>query len=164
MYVSSQLLDFFEFVLIGAIIACVFDFFRAYRKLKKVSAIAVIIQDIIFFIIITIIIIFSMIKLLNSQIRVYIFIAIILGCSMYFCTISRFIIKFFILFFNMFIEIVSIIFLPILLNIQSFQKIGSFLKKIWKKCCKMFLYMVSFICKLVKNNKKGWIEKMSSKR
>lgn len=165
MYVSSQLIDFFEYVLIGAIIACVFDFFRAYRKLKKVSVVAVIIQDIIFFIIVTVIIVYSIIKLLDSQIRLYIIIAIILGCSIYFCTISKFVIKIYMSFFNMSKEIITSIFLPTLLNIQIFQKISVFLKKIWKKCCKMFFYMISFMYKLFisrskkkinDNNKRGF--------
>lgn len=160
MYVSSQLIDFFEFVLIGAIISCVFDFFRAYRKLNKVTTFKVLSQDIIFFIITTIIIIFSIINLLDSEIRLYIFIGLILGCSIYFCVISRFVIKLYIVFFNMFKEIVSTIFLPVLLNIQVFQKISKKMKKIWKKCCKMFLYMISFKCKFVKNSKN--ISKLNS--
>lgn len=154
MYVSSQLIDFFEFVLIGAIIACVFDFFRAYRKLKKVNTITVIIQDVIFFIIITVIIIFSLVKLLDSQIRLYIFLAVLLGCGLYFSTISKYIIKLYILFFNMSKEIISTICLPILLNLQIFQKISIFLKKIWRKCCKKFFSMISFIYRFIKNIKK----------
>ena len=48
-------------------------------------------------------------------------------------------------------EILDTIFLPIFLNIQIFQKISIFLKKVGGKCCKMFSYMVCFICRLVKN-------------
>ena len=39
MYVSNQVIDFIEFVLIGVLIASIFDFFRAYRKIKKVKEI-----------------------------------------------------------------------------------------------------------------------------
>ena len=63
MYVSNQVIDFIEFVLIGVLIASIFDFFRAYRKIKKVSTLTVMIQDSIYFIIVTMVIIFSIIKL-----------------------------------------------------------------------------------------------------
>ena len=100
MYVSSQAIDFFEFVLIGMLISFIFDFFRSYRKIKKVNTVVVIIQDIIYFIIVTLIIIFSIVKVLDSQIRLYIFMGIILGSSVYFSTISKYIIKLYIYTFN----------------------------------------------------------------
>ena len=37
MHVSNQVTDFIEFVLIGVLIASIFDFFRAYRKIKKLA-------------------------------------------------------------------------------------------------------------------------------
>lgn len=163
MYVSNQVVDFLEFVLIGTLIACIFDFFRGYRKFKSVNTLSVIIQDIVYFIIVTIIIIFSIVELLDSQIRLYIFLGILIGCSIYFCTVSKYVIKFYILFFNMFKEIVSTIFLPIILNIQFFQKIGKKIKKIWEKCCKMFLYMISCICKFSKNKFMFRLKRVSKK-
>lgn len=63
MYVSNQVIDFIEFVLIGVLIASIFDFFRAYRKIKKVSTLTVMIQDSIYFIIVTMVIIFSYYKI-----------------------------------------------------------------------------------------------------
>ncbi len=164
MYVSTQTIDFLEFILIGAIIACVFDFFRGYRKLKKVNTVSVIIQDIIYFVIVTIIIIFSIIKLLDSQIRLYIFIAILLGCCMYFCTLSKFVTKIFMLFFSMSKEIFLTLILPILLDIQIFIKISKFFKKIWKKCCKMLFYMISFICSPLKKGKTKILAKLNRKK
>ena len=65
MYVSNQVVDFIEFVLIGVIIASIFDLFRGYRKIKHVSTVSVMIQDVIYFIIVTIIIIFSIIPLFS---------------------------------------------------------------------------------------------------
>lgn len=147
MYVTSQLIDFIEFVIIGAIIGAVFDFFRAYRKVKKTNTALVITQDILLFLIVTVIVILSIIKLLDSQIRLYIFIAIIMGLSIYFCILSKIIISIDIAFIKMFKQIVTIIFLPILLHVSILRKIGVFLKKMIKKCCKMFLFMLSFICK-----------------
>lgn len=160
MYVTSQLVDFIEFILIGNIIGTVFDFFRAYRKIRKVSSSIVVIQDIIYFLIVTIIITLSIIKMLDSQIRLYIFIAIILGCSTYFCLFSKIVLKGYVLFINMFREIVKTFFLPILLDIQIFRKIGRFLKKIMKKCCKMFSFVLFFI---YKRESKGKSKKINKK-
>ena len=162
MYVSTQLIDFIEFVVIGGVIGITFDFFRGYRKIKKVGTVTVFVQDVIFFVILAVIIVFSIVKLLNSQIRLYIFIAIIIGCSLYFSILSKFVIKIYILFFRMFKEIISTIFLPMLLSLQIFQKIGKFMKKICKKCCKMFSYMISFICKFKKRGLKFMRKKSNS--
>ena len=49
---SSHIVEFLKFVLIGGIIGIIFDFFRAYRKNKKVSTFVVTLQDIIYFLII----------------------------------------------------------------------------------------------------------------
>ena len=164
MYVSTQLIDFFEFVIIGIVIGLIFDFFRGYRKTKNVSTFTVFVQDIIFFIILTVIIVVSIVNLLDSQIRLYIFIAVIIGCSIYFSILSKYVIKIYMLFFKMFKQIISTVFLPIVLDLQIFQKIGKFLKKILKKCCKMFLYMVSFICKFLKKYKSKWENKKSKNK
>ena len=51
----------------------------------------------------------------------------------------------------MFKEIISTIFLPILLNLQIIIKLAKKVKKICRKCCKMFLYVISCICKFFKN-------------
>ncbi len=150
MYVSSQVIDFLEFTLIGIIIACIFDFFRSYRKLNKVSTFTVILQDIIFFVIATVIIVISIINLLNSDIRLYIFIGIIIGISLYFSLLSKHIMKLYISFFKIFRNIISLIILPIVLFIQILQKIGRILQKISKKCCKKFSNMIFYICKLFK--------------
>lgn len=56
------------------------------------------IQDSIYFIIVTMVIIFSIIKLLDSQIRLYVFLGILIGCSVYFTTISKYLMKLYILF------------------------------------------------------------------
>ena len=53
---SSHIVEFLKFVLIGGIIGIIFDFFRAYRKNKKVSTFVVTLQDIIYFLIIFIVV------------------------------------------------------------------------------------------------------------
>ena len=54
MSVVKQFNDFIFFIILGIIISCIFDIFRTLRKVQKKNSIYVVmIQDIIFFVIIT---------------------------------------------------------------------------------------------------------------
>ena len=111
--VMQQLIEFFDFIIIGIIIATIFDFFRAYRKYKKVSNSSVIFQDILFFCIVSIIIIFSFVYILDSNIRLFIFIAILLGILIYISIFSKYFLKTYDIILKLFFDIISFIFLPI---------------------------------------------------
>lgn len=150
MYVSEQLIEFIEFLLIGIIIAIIFDFFRAYRKVKNVSFIVLALQDVLYFAIATIILIFGIIYLLSSNIRLYIYIAIFLGAFIYITFLSKYILKIYILLFKFINGLIKFLISPILLNIQVIINIYKFFKKNIKKCCKKFSYMVLNIYNLVK--------------
>src|SRR5574344_2006929 len=156
MHISNQVLDFFEFVGVGIIIALIFDFFRSYRKLKKSSTSSVIFQDIIYFIILTFIIVISIINLLDSQIRLYIFIAILIGCLVYFSIISKYVMKINITFLKLLKNISKDIFLPIVIDIEFFEKSCKKIYIFLEKCCKKFFYMITYICKLFLKNKRGF--------
>lgn len=172
MYVSEQLIEFSEFLMIGIIMSVIFDFFRAYRKIKKVSFMTVAIQDILYFLIITTILIFSIIFLLNTNIRLYIFLAIFVGIIIYITFFSKYFIHMYIFIFKTIKKIGLFLILPFLLLKQIILKIYTFLKKIIEKCCKMFSNVVlniynslKGIVKTEKNNKRGlkvW-EKMHQK-
>ena len=166
---SSHLLEFFGFLLIGVTLGIIFDFFRAYRKLKKSSVFFVTLQDIIFFIIATIIILLSIIFILDTEIRFYIFLAIGIGIYLYIKIFSRFILKIIVKFYEVINNFLGLIFLPISLIITLFKKIYQFLKKIIKKCCKKFLYVISILhkvifCKLLKQKKVKNNDKKSRKK
>ena len=80
MSVVKQITDLIFFCILGIIISCIFDVFRALRKMKKKNSIYVVmIQDIIFFVITTIITVIYMIKMLEDNIRFYMFLAMFLG-------------------------------------------------------------------------------------
>ena len=52
--VTEQLIDFFQFIMIGIVISLIFDMFRAYRAIKhRKSTFSVMLQDIIYFTIVT---------------------------------------------------------------------------------------------------------------
>ena len=77
MYSQSQI--FLLFFIVGIIISLIFDFFKVLRKSFKTPDFFTIIEDIIFGLFIT----FSIFKLNDGQIRMFIFIAIFSGISMY---------------------------------------------------------------------------------
>lgn len=149
--VTNQLIEFIQFILIGLVISVIFDFFRAYRVAKKPNNLIVFIQDFIYFFIVTIIIICSIINVSDSSLRFYIFIALILGISIYMSVLSQFFMKLYDKIFKVINFIFDLFILPLKLLFQFMQKIYKFFEKYIKKCCKMFLYMVSLICnKLLK--------------
>ena len=162
--VVEQLTEFFDFVIIGIVIALIFDFFRAYRKYKKVSNNGLIFQDILFFSIVSIIIIFSIIYILDSNMRLFIFLAVIIGILIYISIFSKYFLKIYDTIIKLFFDTISFIFLPIRLNLQIIFIVLNFFKKYIKKCCKMFLYMISFLCSKLKFNLFSRIKSFFDKR
>ena len=69
MSVVKQLLEFIEFTCIGILLAIIFDFFRAYRKFKIPTSKGTIIQDILYFVIATVIVSLGVINILDSSFR-----------------------------------------------------------------------------------------------
>lgn len=68
-------------IIIGAMLALVFDFFRIFRRNKKTKDIIVYIQDIIFGIIATLAIIISAFMTNDGDLRGYMFVGYILRCN-----------------------------------------------------------------------------------
>ena len=89
MYNFSQEQIFIFFLIIGLIIGFLFDIFRVIRKVFKVPDSITIFQDIIFVTLSGILIINSIIKLNNGEVRFFLFIGICLGISMYSLTIGK---------------------------------------------------------------------------
>ena len=78
-----------------AFLALVFDFFRILRRKGKTPNYIVYIQDIIYWIIVTLIIITSAFITNDGELRGYMFIGYILGAVIYIVSISKFILKIF---------------------------------------------------------------------
>lgn len=146
---SNHLLEFFKFIIVGLIIGIIFDFFRAYRKTKKVSTFIVNIQDIVYFVIVLVVILASIVLFLDTEIRFYIFFAMFLGASIYFLLISKLIIKFFISIIKLFRNFIEFLVMPEKLLFSIIIKIKNILAKFIKICCKKFLYIVSLCKRLV---------------
>ena len=92
--IQNQTYVFLYSVLVGGILAIIFDFFRILRRKGNTKNYIVYVQDIIYWIIVTFIIIMSAFITNDGELRGYMFIGYILGAIIYMVTISRYILNF----------------------------------------------------------------------
>lgn len=86
---NTQIISFLISLLAGALYCFFYDFFRVWRKLNRTGAIAVFIQDIIYFIIIAITTFILMLAFSKGHIRFYIIFGITGGFTLYNFTVSK---------------------------------------------------------------------------
>ena len=91
--IQNQTYVFLCSLFVGMILAVIFDFFRILRRKGNTPNYVVYIQDIIYWIIVTFIIIMSAFITNDGELRGYMFIGYILGAIIYIVTISRYILK-----------------------------------------------------------------------
>ncbi len=112
----NQAYLFLIFVLDGFIIGLLFDFFRILRKTFKTSDIITYIQDILFWILTGLIVLYSIFVFNNGEMRIYIFLGILIGIILYVLLFSKYVIKINVFIINKikwFISIIlKIIFMP----------------------------------------------------
>lgn len=154
MYLTRETIDFFQFIAVGIFLALIFDFFRAYRKYKKVNTNVVVMQDIIYFIITGIVLILVILKFLDGNIRFHLFIAIIIGACIYVSTISGYVMKMYIKMLKIMLTFTEFLILPVKLFLTVIKKINVFLKKYIKKCCNMLHNVILIICTFSKKGMK----------
>lgn len=115
--ILNQTYLFAIYFICGVIIGIFFDLFRILRKSFKTPDIITYIEDIIFGILTGIFLIFIIFVFNNGELRFYIFLALILGLSIYLLTISKYFIKFNVKILTtikkIFIKIFSLILYPI---------------------------------------------------
>ena len=121
----SQFNTVFIFFLTGICIGLLFDFFRIQRKVLKTCDFITYIQDILFWIVSGLIIIFVIMKYTNGEIRIYMVLGIILGILIYFLIISKYIMKIFVCILSFLLNIIGKLLFPI-------KKIYKIIKKRWK--------------------------------
>ena len=90
---GNQTYLFIVFTIVGIIIGILFDIFRILRKSFKTKDIVTYIEDILFWILTGIIILFSMYKFSNGELRFFMIIGILMGTLMYMITFIRYVIK-----------------------------------------------------------------------
>lgn len=122
----NQAYLFLIFVLDGFIIGLLFDFFRILRKTFKTSDIITYIQDILFWILTGLIVLYSIFVFNNGEMRIYIFLGILIGIILYVLLFSKYVIKI-----NVFIVNKIKWFISIILKIifMPFKFIFNILKK-----------------------------------
>lgn len=128
MYNFSQEQIFILFFIIGLIIGVIFDFFRAIRKNFKSSDFITLIEDIAFLFIISILVIFSIIRINGGEVRFYLFLGIFFGILIYSLTISNLCV----IIFSVIVRLCKKIFqIPFLIS----KKVVKSLKLVIKKKC-----------------------------
>jgi len=121
--VISQANLFLIFVINGLIIGLLFDVFRILRKSFKTSDLITILQDILFWILTGIIILYSIFVFNNGEIRFFMFIGIFLGAGLYMLLLSKYVIKFSVTIISILKKIISFILKIIFFPLQWIYKI-----------------------------------------
>lgn len=91
--ITNQAYIFIIFVIVGIIIGIIFDFFRILRKSFKTRDFITYIEDIVFCILTGFILLYSIFKFNSGEIRIYMFFGVLIGCTIYMLTISKYFIK-----------------------------------------------------------------------
>lgn len=146
--VTNQAYLFLIFIINGIIIGFIFDFFRIIRKAFKTADIVTYIQDLLFWILTGLIILYSTFTFNNGEIRIFMFVGILIGLILYMTLISSYIIKINVTIINfiknILIKIINIILTP-------FKAIYNILEKTCKKIYKKLLKIPPFFTKKTKN-------------
>lgn len=130
---QNQVYVFIVFILNGFLIGIIFDCFRILRKIFKTPDFVTYIEDILFGILTGLLILYSILKFNNGELRLYLFIGIFLGLLLYLLVFSK-------VFMKVSIFIISIIKKIIIILIIIPIK---FIYKLFKK---IFFKPVIFIC------------------
>lgn len=91
--VLDQAYLFLIFTINGMIIGLLFDFFRIIRRTFKTNDILTYIEDILFWILTGLILLYSIFVFNNGELRLFMIFSVILGVSLYLIIFSKYIIK-----------------------------------------------------------------------
>ena len=124
--IENQAFIFMVFIINGILIGLLFDFFRIMRRTFKTNNIITYIEDFIFWILTGIILLYSIFTFNNGEIRIYMFLGVLLGITLYMLSISSYVIK---------------------INV----KIINFIKMIIAKIIEIILYPIKLLLKILKS-------------
>lgn len=147
--VENQAYLFLVFTLTGFIIGALFDVFRILRKSFKTSDFITYLEDILFWVLTGFLIIYNIWYFNDGEIRLFMFLGLIMGILIYLLLLS----KFFIILMTFIIDIIK----KMLKTLQvPFKPIIKF--------CKKIIYNISKTVKMIENSiklkiKRGKIEK-----
>lgn len=153
--VTNQAYLFLIFIANGIVIGILFDFFRISRRVVKTGDLMTYIEDLIFWILTGSIVLYSIFVFNNGEIRLFMFLAIIIGIISYMLLFSSYVIKINVKIINIFKKILLKIFAILALPLKFIKK--TFLKPISFiiiNIRKVFTNLFKNIIKVSKNNKK----------
>ena len=133
--VQNQAYLFLVFSLTGVEIGILFDFFRILRRTIKTGNIVTYIQDILFWILTGILVLYNIWYFNNGEIRVYMLLGIIIGTLIYVSTLSNIFVKLFTRILNTIIKVLEIPFKTI---VAIFRKIITVILSFFTKNVKKF--------------------------
>lgn len=140
--VTNQAYLFSIFIANGIIIGILFDFFRILRKVFKTSDFVTYVEDLLFWILTGSIILYSIFVFNNGEIRLFMFLAVIIGVVSYMILLSSHVIKVNVKIINILKKILLKIFAILVLPLRFIYK---FIRKI-------FLRPISFIIINIRKN------------
>lgn len=146
-----ETINFLIFVVAGMFFSFIFDIFRAIRKINKPKKNIIDIQDIIYFIIIGMLLIYLIVNMQGEVLRLYLILAIILGIILYTLIAKNKIRDIFVILINKMSGIIQFIFLPLKIHYMFLCKVCKKIKKCVKVSCKRKSDMIEFYHKKVKN-------------
>jgi len=117
---QNQAYLFLVFSLTGVIIGILFDFFRILRRTIKTSNIITYMEDVLFWILTGLLVLYNIWYFNNGEIRIFMFLGIILGVLIYMSTLSSILIT---IFSKILETIIKVLELPFKTIIAIFRKI-----------------------------------------
>ena len=132
---QNQAFLFLIFSLTGVIIGVLFDFFRILRRTIKTSNIITYIEDVLFWILTGLLILYNIWYFNDGEIRIFMFLGIIMGVLIYMSTLSNILIK---IFTKLLQTILKILEMPFKAIISFFRKIITLISNIFTKYTKNF--------------------------
>ncbi len=87
---TSQAVNILYSVVLGIIFGLIYDFFRSLRKCKPHTILSVFIEDILYFLVLSVITFIFLLAITNGQVRAYALIGILLGFLLFIFTLSKY--------------------------------------------------------------------------
>lgn len=148
----EQLFCLIAFTATGIVIGVLFDIFRILRRSFKTADWLTTLQDILFWILAGFVILFSIFKFNNGEIRSYIFVGIALGVLIYMLTLSKYIVRYSVIIIKFIKKIISYP-VNLILEIFNFLLIKP-IKLLMHKIFTFFKKIFQNITKIIKKKKK----------
>lgn len=155
--VENQAYLFLVFSLTGIMIGCLFDIFRVSRKLFKTPNFITYIEDLLFWILTGILILYTAWYFNDGELRFFMILGLTIGIIIYILTISNIFVK---ISFNILNKLKNIIIHLLKLISNIFKPFVSIFSKIFDNLIKILNKNVKKVEKIINfQNKKGRIEK-----